>query len=231
MVKLSRNVQETNTDGGLPPKGGAYGRRRNVRGQLLAVPGLLDVSGLALFLNAPPDWERLLPRQGWPRWRQRAREYGAWRAAAAILAPSLPLRAGYPLAPETVRRFNRLATVCLVMPWLFETERRPHPERPLPPGGKRVTVAAFRVRDVRGEVLKELWHLLQSPARERLKRCVHCGAWFADTTKNRGGLYCSGSCRDKAWTREQRRAAGHSNQPRARWVLRQSGRKAQAKKK
>jgi hypothetical protein len=44
---------------------------------------------------------------------------------------------------------------------------------------------------------------------ERLKLCKKCLEWFVDTTKNRKKELCSTSCRNRYWSRERRREAGH----------------------
>lgn len=207
------------------------------------------------------------------------RRYGAWCAAAAILAPSLPLR-GWPadeplhflerrgrhvrrwqdghqplirrIAPETARRFNRLATVAPVQLWISDpvAEARRRADQAAADARKEsstslesltASVAAVaasvsralppmrvaRLRgtdDPRGEVLEGLWRLLHDPDADRLKRCRQCGVWFVDTSKKIGQLYCERACVDQAWSRA-RRAARRAAGPRKRRRMNRASRR------
>jgi len=65
------------------------------------------------------------------------------------------------------------------------------------------------VRDGLGVIW--LWEALGAPgALVRLKRCLKCGEWFADETRNRSKKRCSASCTSQWWDRGQRRRSGHS---------------------
>ena len=120
--------------------------------------------------------------------------YGAWRAAAAIVGPSVRhgVLGPHPLARKTVERFNRLASRARLP---FRLSDKGHPEL---------------VDDARTAVVHLLWEFFQSPALGRLKQCRRCGRWFADESKNRTRVWCGRSCRNQAWNRQARRAAGHS---------------------
>jgi hypothetical protein len=136
-----------------------------------------------------------------PPWRSReqARTYGAWRAADAILGPSLPRIDASTLAHETVRRFNRLAEATGVAPRIAElrTHVQPH---------YRVTHVSLTYRDPAvGFVVERMWQLFVTGGCTRLRLCGKCGRWFADGTKNNRQMWCSARCRDRAWNRERRR--------------------------
>jgi CGNR zinc finger len=186
------------------------------------------------------------PQRDW-YWRP----YSAWKAAAAILEPSLPLK-GWPpdlplpttsaggrhvrkfpiirhIAPETVRRFQRLATVAPVQLWLSdlaadswrkEKERTEEARRAGVPWlvatGAALAPSLYapsaRLRgtdDPRGAVVKAVWRLLQDPEADRLKRCPRCAKWFADTSKSVSQRWCEAACRERAWNRAARRKAEH----------------------
>jgi predicted RNA-binding Zn ribbon-like protein len=135
-------------------------------------------------------------RAGDTMWRPSAEAYGAWRAANAVLRPTLMdgllSRSGRFLAMETVRRFNRFATANAVRFGLTEP------------------AAAPIIDNILQEVVHRLWELFESPARDRLKVCIPCGRWFTDFSRNRGRSFCSTQCHDRAWSRSRRRAARHS---------------------
>lgn len=64
--------------------------------------------------------------------------------------------------------------------------------------------------DPRPEVVHTLWEFFESRARDRLKGCFRCSAWFADESRNLTWMFCSSQCRDRAWNRARRRAMNHS---------------------
>lgn len=162
-------------------------------------------------------------------------EYGAWCAADAILSPSLPL-GGWPadlpltnlggrharrherhheplfrwIAPLTVRRFQRLATVAPVQLWLSDkADARAKQAAAL--AVPYLPSAHLRgVDNPRGGVVSALWHMFRDPEADRLKRCSRCRTWFVDVTKKMAQVYCSRACRNRAWSRAARRAARHS---------------------
>jgi hypothetical protein len=161
--------------------------------------------------NVREQWEIVRPfantmnavcrrKPPWPS-KEAARGYGAWRAAEAVLLPSLPHIDPNSLAHRTVVRFNRLARANGAAPCITEY-RAP---------GRRVTAPSFVFRDeFVGYVVGRLWQLFVTSACKRLKHCATCKKWFADRTKNNAAKWCSLRCRDRAWNRDRRRAAGHT---------------------
>jgi predicted RNA-binding Zn ribbon-like protein len=131
---------------------------------------------------------------------------GHWPEAEAILGPSLPLRLDAELNRQATKAFNDLAAAHPVTPWISDTVG-PAPAPGLP--GERFVIPTMRWADREGEIVYWLWTLLQSPHRDRLKRCKVCPAWFVDQTNARMKLYCSSDCHDKDWPRERRRRQGH----------------------
>jgi len=134
-------------------------------------------------------------REGWypdRSWLPRSTWYSAWRAAEAVLRPTLRdgvlARSPGSLAPETERRFERFS---------------------------RANAVFFTVHDVAGEDVRPhavhmLFELFESRARDRLKYCPACCRWFVDETKNRTKRWCDTQCHRRGWNRAARRAAGHA---------------------
>jgi hypothetical protein len=162
---------------------------------------------LAMFARAMNNSRGLKPP--WTS-REQGRLYGAWRGAEAVLRPSVPdtgpvmierkyqqrVIAPHSLAHETVRRFNRLVQATGAAPHIWSTRGEPQ---------ARLTYPSFSYRD---EIV--------TSACKRLKLCGTCDRWFADSTRSNGARWCSSRCRDRAWNRQRRRAAGHKQyQPRS----------------
>jgi hypothetical protein len=139
-----------------------------------------------------------------------APSYGAACAGAAVIAPSLPLKAKGELARETITRFRRVRDV--------------HPPRldlvPFHVYGEGDAEVHFTAAgygdDIYGMLVAWVWEMLRSPHRDRFKRCRRCATWFVDRTKSKRMVWCSQACHDAAWTRAQRRAAAHDQYRRPR---------------
>lgn len=184
---------------------------RPVQLQVLGRPswqrGAAIAKAFARSLNkmGSPDGLRAMVQQGNGLWRPASRIYAAWHAARAILEPTLregrlsrSIGAGVLMDPVSVRRFNRFAQTNPVIFGLTD-------------GGRPLGVPTILDRDdARPIVVQMLWEFIESPGRDRLRRCLQCGAWFADETKNRRQRWCSSACRDRAWSRAERRKAGHT---------------------
>ena len=70
---------------------------------------------------------------------------------------------------------------------------------------------AIASRDAIGTALWHLWlFYFQDYGWERLKPCAVCPRWFVDTSKNRKTARCSSACTWKWWSRNRRKAAGHT---------------------
>src|SRR5262249_9164980 len=141
-----------------------------------------------------------------PPWKSPAqpRGYVAWRAAAAILRPSLPNIVPACLAAETVWRFNRLADASGATPRIMEYRMRGQ-------SSLRTTHVTLSYRDETvGQVVARLWNLLSTSACERLRSCDRCDRWFADVTRNKTQRWCSTRCHDRGWNRQERRAQRHA---------------------
>jgi hypothetical protein len=150
---------------------------------------------------------RLRPRIGFLDRMALSLNAGHWPEAEAILGPSLPLRLDAELDRQAVKVFNELSAVHPVTPWIRDTSD----PAAAPPGApdERHVITTVRWTDREGEIVYWLWTLLQSPHRDRLKRCKACPAWFVDHTNGRMKLYCSSACHDKDWPRDRRRRQGH----------------------
>ncbi len=133
-------------------------------------------------------------REGWypnRSWLPRSTWYSAWRAADAVLRPSLQdgiMPRSPRLAPETERRFERFSRA----------------------NGVHFTIHDVAGDDARPHAVHMLFELFESRARDRLKCCPACHRWFVDETKNRTKRWCDAQCHRRGWSRAARRAAGHA---------------------
>jgi hypothetical protein len=127
-------------------------------------------------------------------WWPFASWYSAWRAADAVLTPTLSdgrlARTPSFLSPATARRFEMFSAR---HPITFAMTDRGAPI----------------VAGDGADIVLMLYEFFESRARDRLKRCLHCSRWFADETKNRAKRWCSEECHSRAWDRAARRDAGH----------------------
>lgn len=161
--------------------------------------GAATAAGFAKNLNAAGELLRQIRAGRYPHraWLPHATWYSAWRAAEAILRPSLRngglARSPWFLAPESAHRFERVSRA---HPVTFTTWERGIPN-----------VAG---EDARADVVLMLYEFFESRARDRLKVCAGCDRWFADETKNRAQRWCSDECHTRGWGRAARRAAGHA---------------------
>lgn len=171
-------------------------------------PGAAKAEQFATSLNQRREWALQIQQGAWAV----RRIYGAWCAVHAVLSASLrngriSRKEGGVLSPESVRRFRRFAAAA---PVRLDVTDWGGPIVDAGPGGD----------EARAVILHMLWELIESRARDRLKYCLNltCRRWFADETKNCGGIYCSRTCKDRTWNRTKRRNARHGQYraPRAR---------------
>jgi hypothetical protein len=161
--------------------------------------GAATATAFAKNLNAAHELGRQIRDGLYPdrAWWPSASWYSAWRAADAVLTPTLSdgrlARTPSFLSPATARRFEIFSAR---HPITFATTDRGAP-----------IVAGD---DARADIVLMLYEFFENRARDRLKRCLRCSRWFADETKNRAQRWCSEGCHRRAWNRAARRAAEHA---------------------
>lgn len=80
------------------------------------------------------------------------------------------------------------------------------------PGSERQRILkGFKFSDVFRYALETLYKNYFPPGRgwARLKKCPHCHKWFYDDTRNEIKKVCSKRCRNRWWSRDRRKKAGH----------------------
>jgi hypothetical protein len=166
--------------------------------------GVATAAAFAKNLNDARELGAEIRSGRYPRreWLLRATWYSAWRAAEAILRPTLRdgllVRSPWFLAPESARRFERFSAAHGV----FFTA-----------GRHGIPIVAGD--DARAMVVLMMYEFFESRARDRLKCCLACRRWLVDETRNRTRRWCSDKCHTRGWSRAARRAAGHAQYARA----------------
>jgi hypothetical protein len=177
--------------------------RVRLRGALPSRPLLIPLGGMRLLTD-------LYNRK--PKRHAAAQQQGALAVLRAVVDSCAGLPVGEPIPSAAMTRFNDLSVQAPVHLTIEETEAHPTVDDDgvlaYVYDGPHKTEAVMEWADYRGYVLQVLWHWLQHPARDRLKRCP-CGRAFVDGSKNHRRVYCSQVCHDREWTYAKRKTAGH----------------------